>query len=200
MAKFEFETSMQFPMTFFKTEIEHNDVKKPSGISYILLVLINDYRMKKQKLSTLLLEFGIPRDLHFIFADEIEKLIRELGILEISFEYNRNFFDEYEVGHFNFTSKGKKIFKDELIPSNKSITDVQDLYYDPARDKIYVGNQLDWKFTRVNNSVIPNELAHQYEFKNIDRLEDFLNKNKGNGIIVKKEEYITKINILPQNE
>ncbi|AUD63768.1 hypothetical protein BK010_09255 [Tenericutes bacterium MO-XQ] len=200
MAKFEFETSMQFPVTFFKTEIEHNDVKKPSGISYILLVLINDYRMKKQKLSTLLLEFGIPRDLHFIFADEIEKLIHDLGILEIPFEYNRNFFDDYEVGHFNFTSKGRKIFKDELIPSNKSIIDVQDLYYDPARDKIYINNQINWKFTKVKSSVIPDELAKRYEFKNLERLEDFLNKNKGNGIVVKKEEYITKINILLQND
>ena len=116
MSIFKFETSFPFPIVKVTTLIHHTEVSKPTGVSYIILVLINESANKKEKLSNLLIQFGVPVDLHGIFADEIYKLIHELEIIKCKpYEYNRTHFSEYLVGNFVFTEKGKKVFRDELI-------------------------------------------------------------------------------------
>ena len=82
MSIFKFETSFPFPIVKVTTLIHHTEVSKPTGISYIILVLINESANKREKLSNLLIQFGVPEDLHGIFANEIYKLIHEFGIIK----------------------------------------------------------------------------------------------------------------------
>ncbi len=197
MSIFKFETSFPFPIVKVTTLIHHTEVSKPTGVSYIILVLINESANKKGKLSNLLIQFGVPVDLHGIFADEIYKLIHELEIIKCKpYEYNRTHFSEYLVGNFVFTEKGKKVFRDELIPAAKSIESKQEVFYDPAQNLLMDKIPSDWKIGRIDSSILPNKLAEKFEYKNINQLEDYLNSVKGKGIIVKKDEIITDVSIM----
>ena len=46
MDKFKLETSIQFPFFKLTEEVSYSEVKKPSGIAYMLLVLINESKDK----------------------------------------------------------------------------------------------------------------------------------------------------------
>ena len=197
MSVFQFETSMPFPLTRITTEVHHTEVKKPSGVSYILLVIINESKDKKTKLKDLLVQFGVSRDLHPIFADEIHDLINELELMECTpYQYNKQHFDEYTIGNFKFTTKGKKVFKEELIPSKNTVEDKEDYWFDPARGRLMTEIPGDWQKGIIDRSELPNKFGEQFIFTNASDLEEFLNSQKGNGICVKKAEAITKINIL----
>ena len=121
MDKFKLETSIQFPFFKMNELVTYSEVKKPSGVAYILLVLISESKNKYDKLAAVLENFGIPKSLHYIFADSIQYLIDQ-GILE-NFNFYKNAFENYSIGSFTFTSKGKKIFAEESIPTgvNKEI-------------------------------------------------------------------------------
>ncbi len=64
MAKFELNTSFQFPFFRVTELVSYTEVKKPSGVAYMLLVLINKSKDKKANLSITLENFGIPKSLH----------------------------------------------------------------------------------------------------------------------------------------
>ncbi len=197
MSIYKFETSFPFPIVKLTTLIHHTEVSKPTGISYIILVLINESANKRTKLSNLLIQFGVPSDLHGIFADEIYNLINELEIIKCTpYDYNRAYFSEYLVGNFVFTEKGKKVFRDELIPASKTIESKQELFYDPAHNQLMDKIPSDWKIGKIDSSILPNKLAEKFEYKNTSELEEFLNSVKGKGIIVKKDEIITDVSIM----
>ena len=197
MSIYKFETSFPFPIVKLTTLIHHTEVSKPTGISYIILVLINESANKRTKLSNLLIQFGVPSDLHGIFADEIYNLINQLEIIKCTpYDYNRTYFAEYLVGNFVFTEKGKKVFRDELIPASKTIESKQELFYDPAHNQLMDKIPLDWKVGKIDSSILPNNLAEKFEYKNTSELEEYLNSVKGKGIIVKKDEIITDVLII----
>ena len=91
MDKFKLETSIQFPFFKMNELVTYSEVKKPSGVAYILLVLISESKNKYDKLATVLENFGIPKSLHYIFADSIQYLIDQ-GILE-NFNFYKNAFE-----------------------------------------------------------------------------------------------------------
>jgi len=197
MSTFKFETSFPFPIVKVTTLIHHTEVSKPTGISYIILVLINESANRKEKLSNLLIQFGVPEDLHGIFADEIYKLIHEFGIIECKpFEYNRNHFSEYSVGNFVFTEKGKKVFRDELIPAAKSIESKQELFYDPVHNTLMDKIPANMQIGRIESCILPREVAERFAYKDLVSLEENLNGMKGKGIVVKKDEIITDVSIM----
>jgi hypothetical protein len=197
MSIYKFETSFPFPIVKLTTLIHHTEVSKPTGISYIILVLINESANKRTKLSNLLIQFGVPSDLHGIFADEIYNLINELEIIKCTpYEYNRAHFAEYLVGNFVFTEKGKKVFRDELIPASKTIESKQELFYDPTHNQLMDKIPSDWKVGKIDSSILPNKLAERFEYKSVSELEEYLNSVKGKGIIVKKDEIITDVSIM----
>ena len=111
MDKIKLDTSIQFPFFKINELVTYSEVKKPSGISYILLVLINESKDRNANLSNVLENFGVPKNLQYIFADELSKLIRQ-SILDCD-RFHKNEFDNYSIGYFRFTEKGKKIFWEE---------------------------------------------------------------------------------------
>ena len=84
------------------------------------------------------------------------------------YNYNRGYFAEYLVGNFVFTEKGKKVLgRDELIPASKTIESKQELFYDPAHNQFMDKIPSDWKVGKIDNSIPPNKLAEQFEYRNV---------------------------------
>ncbi len=67
-------TQCPFPLLIYKTHIKYNEVRKASGIAYILLELISKQR-SDTSFREALLKFGIPTELHSIFGKELAGLI-----------------------------------------------------------------------------------------------------------------------------
>jgi len=86
MDKFKLETSIQFPFFKMNELVTYSEVKKPSGVAYILLVLISESKSKTDILANLLENFGVPKTLHYIFAETIQYLFDQ-DILEQNFHF-----------------------------------------------------------------------------------------------------------------
>lgn len=194
MDKFKLETSIQFP--FFKiTElVSYSEVKKPSGIAYILLVLISESNDRSARLSNVLENFGVPKNLHYLFADELGSII-EQDILEFSIGFFDKYnFDSYEIGQFRFTEKGKKIFKEESLPTGVTKEVKIPVYYDIAKNELLLAIDKDLEPKQLKDCALTPEFYER--FKCNRDVENFLNLNKGKGISVKNEEVITKVEVI----
>ena len=189
MDKFRIETSVQFPFFKMNELVTYSEVKKPSGIAYILLVLISESKNKTERLSKLLEIFGIPKSLHYIFADTIQFLIKQ-GILE-DFDFRKNDFDNYVIGSFKFTSKGKKIFDEESIPTGINKEVKIPVFYNIALNEFSLKIDADLEPRPLHDSAITPEFINK--FTCLKNVETYLNLQKGKGIGVKKEEVITQV-------
>ena len=182
-----FETSFAFPLIKMNTLITYTEVEKPTGISYFLLVLINEYSDKSVKISHLLKQFGVPNDLHELFADEIHALLKA-EIITTEYGYNKSYFQEYPLGKFQFTMKGKKVFLDEAIPSNINKTLKQAVYYNPALNQLTL--TVDRDYGNIDTSVLGEAFFKQFSYPDNDLIEEYYGTKKGNGLSIKKEEII----------
>ena len=194
MDKFKLETSIQFPVFKMNELVTYSEVKKPSGVAYILLVLISESKNKNDRLSKVLENFGIPKSLHYIFADNVQYLM-EQGILE-EFNFYKTEFDNYLIGSFQFTSKGKKIFAEESIPTGINKELKVPVFYNIAMNELLLKMDNDLDPKPLMDCAITPEFMDR--FKNEKNVENFLNLQKGKGISVKKEEIITNVEQLDQ--
>jgi len=194
MDKFKLETSIQFPFFKMNELVTYSEVKKPSGVAYILLVLISESKNKNDRLSKVLENFGIPKSLHYIFADNVQYLM-EQGILE-EFNFYKTEFDNYLIGSFQFTSKGKKIFAEESIPTGINKELKVPVFYNIALNELSLKMDNDLDPKPLMDCAITPEFMDR--FKNEKNIENFLNLQKGKGISVKKEEIITNVEQLDQ--
>ena len=181
------ETNFAFPLLRLKNEVVFTQVKKPSGISYFLLVLINESTDRKQKISDLLKQFGVPSDLYDIFANEMLELIN-LGIIKCLAPYDKTLFQQYQLQHFAFTEKGKKVFLEESIPLEGNKTIKLDVFYNPALKDMFVTS--DQAYGNVDKTVLDASFFDKIPLPNDENIEEYLNKKKSNGIPIKKEEII----------
>lgn len=194
MDKFKLETSIQFPFFKMNELVTYSEVKKPSGVAYILLVLISESKNQNDRLSKVLENFGIPKSLHYIFADNVQYLM-EQGILE-EFNFYKTEFDNYLIGSFQFTSKGKKIFAEESIPTGINKELKVPVFYNIAMNELLLKMDNDLDPKPLMDCAITLEFMDR--FKNEKNVENFLNLQKGKGISVKKEEIITNVEQLDQ--
>ena len=183
---------MQFPFFKMNELVTFAEVKKPSGIAYILLVLIRESKGKNDKLANVLENFGIPKTLHYIFANNLQYLIMQ-GILE-DIDFNVNQFAEYTIGDFKFTAKGEKIFAEESIPTGVNKEEKIPVYYNIALNELTLNINSDLEPRPLQDSAITPEFMRR--FKCNKNVEDFLNLQKGKGIKIKKEEVITNVDLL----
>lgn len=186
------ETNFAFPLLRLKNEVNFTQVKKPSGISYFLLVLINESTDRKQKISDLLKQFGVPSDLYDLFANEMIELIN-LGIIRCLSPYDKTLFQEYQLQHFSFTDKGKKVFLEESIPLEGNKTIKLDVFYNPAFKEMFVTS--DQPYGNVEKTVLDASFFDKIPLPTNDSIEEYLNKKKSNGIPIKKEEMILESNL-----
>jgi hypothetical protein len=130
-------TSCPFPLIKLKVNLKYAEVRKPSGVGYIILTLIKEAQDRKEKLASILKLFGVPDDLQFIFIDEIELLLSR-EILQFSSNnyddrnrFDREWFDEYIIGNFEFTSNGERMFREGAILTGEKKAKELTVYYNP---------------------------------------------------------------------
>ena len=128
-------TSCPFPMLEYKVDVFYNEVRKASGIAYILLELIQKSAMGSEKIAEVLKRFGIPSDLHYIFAKELSSLVAN-GILNTvinsSYIDNIKYFEQMTLDLFELTNKGQKMFAEGAIPTGQEKAKITPVFYSPV--------------------------------------------------------------------
>lgn len=197
MDKIKLDTSIQFPFLKINELVTYSEVKKPSGIAYILLVLINESKDKRVTLSNVLENFGVPKNLQYIFSDELEKLIQQ-DILTCEGFY-KNEFENYNIGYFEFTIKGKKFFADESIPTGINKQTKIGVFYNIAKNELSLSINQDLEPKPLMDCALsPNFIS---SFKCRKDVENYLNLHKGEkGVGIKKEEVITEVETIGEIE
>ena len=189
MHKFTIETSLPMPFYKYEASVRYNEVTKPTGVAYLLLVLLAN-APKHENISKLLDSFGIPENLHTIFADEIKKLI-DKKIISCKDRYVPIEFEKYYLKSFDFTDLGKKVFKEEMITSENTKTTKTRFFYDIATNQLALKTDGNLEVRKVEDAQEFNvDFFSQFECKK-DR-EDFLNSHKTD-IGIKPQEVISEI-------
>ena len=131
-------TSCPFPMLEYKVDVFYNEVRKASGIAYILLELIQKSAMGSEKIAEVLKRFGIPSDMLYIFAKELSSLVAN-GIVESKYNASyidrMQYFEEMTLDIFSLTEKGVKMFKEGAIPTGQEKAKTTTVYYSPVTRK-----------------------------------------------------------------
>lgn len=203
MPKFKLETSFQFPFFKFNELVSYTEVKKPTGLAYMILVLLSESKDKNLLIFQVLNNFNVPSSLHYIFADTILDLINQ-GILDTSDgeAFIKLNFSKYRIKDIVFTEKGKKIFKEEAIPTGTIKEAKIPVFYNVALNELsYRIDDLEPK--PLMDSAITEEWINGFSLNK--SIEDYLNLTKGTKIpifengkkvkdeLIKKEEVITKV-------
>jgi hypothetical protein len=134
-------TTCPFPLIKMDVKLKYAEVRKPTGVGYIILELIKDAKKRDERLTEILTGFGVPEDLLCIFADDVERLLK-WGILRLvtDSEYNREYFDGYTVGHFRFTENGERMFREGAVPTGEEKTKVTAVYFNPLTSEFLFKN------------------------------------------------------------
>ena len=131
-------TSCPFPMLEYKVDVLYNEVRKASGIAYIILELIQKSAMGSEKIAEVLKRFGIPSDLHYMFAKELSSLVAN-GILDTrinsSYIDNIKYFEQMTLDLFELTAKGRKMFAEGAIPTGQEKAKTTPVFYSPVTRK-----------------------------------------------------------------
>lgn len=169
-------TQLPFPLLIYKTKIRYNEVRKASGISYILLELISK-QSSDMRFSEALSKFGIPTDLHSLFGKEIAGLIgTEIlqSIYPVSHFENPRYFGETKLNEVALTEKGKKLFREGAIPTGIEKERAKDIFFSPVTRKFDI--QMSVSYSPLANCFLGEEFLDRVEI-DISGLEDWLNAN-----------------------
>ena len=182
-------TTCPFPLLIYKTSVKYNEVRKASGIAYILLDLIQKESESNDKISDVLLKFGIPTNLHYIFGQEIANLM-STDILSSHFDPSYfakpTYFKQITIGDVELTPKGKKMFQDGAIPTGAEKIKVKDIYYSPVTRKFDVESKVP--YMTLGSSFLGDHFMDHIDV-DISGMEDYINAN-GTKIGLKTEERV----------
>ena len=170
-------TSCPFPLLLYKTNVKYNEVRKASGIAYILLDLIQKTAASREKMGEVLLKFGIPKELHYIFGKEIANLIgTEIlqSVYPATHFLNPNYFSEIMVKDISLTAKGRKMFTEGAIPTGAEKTKTKDIYFSPVTRKFDVESKL--AYMPLAACYLGEEFLDKVDI-DISGLEDYINAN-----------------------
>ncbi len=178
-----FEVKLNFPVDEYECSIEYTKVAKPTGISYILLSLINEGF--KDNLVEILNSIQITPDLHPIFNDELYSLLK-VGIIKSKVYQTKRDFSKVNIDDIKFTDNGRKLFSNRYMYSGNPITYIQKLYYNHATKELLKDKPNNYNTTKY---------FKKYDTINIDEYEDRINSFKSDKFKVKKEELILNTTI-----
>lgn len=170
-------TSCPFPLLLYKTNVKYNEVRKASGIAYILLDLIQKTAASREKIGEVLLKFGIPKELHYIFGKEIANLIgTEIlqSVYPATHFLNPNYFSEIMVKDISLTAKGRKMFTEGAIPTGAEKTKTKDIYFSPVTRKFDVESKV--AYMPLAACYLGEEFLDKVDI-DISGLEDYINAN-----------------------
>lgn len=174
-----FKTTVPFPLLIYKVNVKYNEVRKASGVAYILLDLIDKTAGSEEKIGDVLLKFGIPRDLHYIFGQEIANLIGTEILssrYERSYFLNQKYFAEMLIRDVALTEKGRKLFKEGAIPTGAERVKTKDIFYSPVTRRFGVTYPLP--YTTLESSALFEDID-SFLAKTIDisGLKDYVEAN-----------------------
>lgn len=193
MRNFIIETSLPFPFLELTENVKATEVKKPSGVAYMILALLRGPKNKNQPLGSLLEIFGIPKNLHSIFTNEIKKLITG-GIITCNVDgYNPMYFLTYTLDNFNFTDLGNKVFAEEQIATGKEKEKLIKCYYNIALNQLTLKPNLELEVRPLRNSAFNEDFVLKFECRK--NVEDFYNAQKGPSFPIKQAEVITSVEL-----
>ena len=170
-------TSCPFPLLLYKTSVKYNEVRKASGIASILLDLIQKTATSTEKMGEVLLKFGIPKELHYIFGKEIANLIgTEIlqSVYPATHFLNPNYFSEIMVKDISLTAKGRKMFTEGAIPTGAEKTKTKDIYFSPVTRKFDVESKV--AYMPLAACYLGEEFLDKVDI-DISGLEDYINAN-----------------------
>lgn len=185
-------TSCPFPLLQLEAKVKYNEVRKASGIAYILLELIQKSAMGKEEIKNVLKTFGIPLDLHYMFAQELYSLVKN-DILNTSIDAqyitNMKHFDEMTLDMFRLSGKGKKMFAEGAIPTGEEKGKVTKVYYNFVNGKFSLDTTLG--LSDINTSFLGESFIDGIKY-DMSGLEDFI-KSVQTKIGLKAEEMIVSV-------
>ena len=172
---FEVDTAWPFPVLQYTTNTFYVEVRKASGIAYILLQLISSSENNSEKLVATLKSLGVPNDIHYIFAGELAYMI-SYGILQMKSgrEFGVELMDMYQISDFEITELGKRLFKEGTIPTGNDKVKKLNTYYDASRKDTQI--KFDWKLFRLANSTLDESCVGDVILNNSD-IEMFITEN-----------------------
>lgn len=174
-----FKTTVPFPLLIYKVNVKYNEVRKASGVAYILLDLIDKISGSEEKIGDVLLKFEIPRDLHYIFGKEIANLVGT-EILSSRYEssnfLNQKYFPEILIKDVTLTEKGRKLFKEGAIPTGAERVKTKNIFYSPVTRKFDITYPLP--YTALESSALFEDID-SFLAKTIDisGLKDYVEAN-----------------------
>lgn len=172
---FEMDTAWPFPILQYTANTSYVEVRKASGIAYILLQLISSSDNNSESLVATLKSLGIPNDIHYIFAGELANMIN-YGIIRMKSErnYSSELIDLYNVSDFEITDLGKKLFAEGTIPTGNDNTRRLNVYYDVSVKDTQ--HNSDLRLFKMENSSLEEKCIGDVELNNAD-VETFINEN-----------------------
>lgn len=185
-------TSCPFPMLEYKVDMLYNEVRKASGIAYILLELIQKSAMGSEKIAEVLKRFGIPSDLHYIFAKELSSLVAN-GILKTkinsSYIDNIKYFEQMTLDLFELTNKGQKMFAEGAIPTGQEKAKTTPVFYSPVTRKFEL--VCTQSYAPLETSFLGEDFLDKVKY-DVSGMEEYL-KSVQTKVGLKAEEMIVKI-------
>lgn len=185
-------TSCPFPMLEYKVDVLYNEVRKASGIAYIILELIQKSAMGSEKIDEVLKRFGIPSDLHYIFAKELSSLVAN-GILDTrinsSYIDNIKYFEQMTLDLFELTAKGKKMFAEGAIPTGQEKAKTTPVFYSPVTRKFEL--VCTQSYAPLETSFLGEDFLDKVKY-DVSGMEEYL-KFVQTKVGLKAEEMIIKI-------
>ena len=185
-------TSCPFPMLEYKVDVLYNEVRKASGIAYILLELIQKSAMGSEKIAEVLKRFGIPSDLHYMFAKELSSLVAN-GILDTrinsSYIDNIKYFEQMTLDLFELTAKGRKMFAEGAIPTGQEKAKTTPVFYSPVTRKFEL--VCTQSYAPLETSFLGEDFLDKVKY-DVSGMEEYL-KFVQTKVGLKAEEMIIKI-------
>lgn len=172
----QFKTAVPFPLYIYRTNVKYNEVRKASGIAYIILDLLLKNASGNDTIVDVLLKFGIPKELHYIFGQEISNLI-STDIISSRFgsdDFRGRYFEVIRMADISLTQKGRKMFMEGAIPTGMEKVKSKDIFYSPVTRKFDVVSALP--YTDFVSSFLGIEFLDRIPI-DISGMEDYINAN-----------------------
>lgn len=185
-------TSCPFPMLEYKVDVLYNEVRKASGIAYIILELIQKSAMGSEKIAEVLKRFDIPSDMLYIFAKELSSLVAN-GIVESKYNASyidrMQYFEEMTLDIFSLTEKGVKMFKEGAIPTGQEKAKTTPVFYSPVTRKFEL--VCTQSYAPLETSFLGEDFLDNVKY-DVSGMEEYL-KSVQTKVGLKAEEMIVRI-------
>lgn len=147
------DTAWTFPIIQYAVNTSYVEVRKASGIAFILLELIRNAENHEEKLVATLYNLGVPYDIHYIFGDELANMINlEIIRLKSGRDFGIDLLKHYHVSDFEVTELGNRLFAEGTIPTGNKGTKKLTLYYDLAVKDIMI--KCNYRLFRPENTMV----------------------------------------------